>query len=144
LFGAQFPLFDAGVPFLVEAFDLTVEFVLLETDPDLSLFSEEIMELVDLSLSWGFVVSWVFAQDDLFKTNQSFTAPFIDLSVPFSVSQDEFSVVTFEFLVDFVDVELVWEETSNNLFFSTGLEVSVTAVVPVGLESTDTAKSEFG
>ena len=57
MFGAQFPLFDAGVPFLVEAFDLTVEFVFLETDPDLSLFSEEIMELVDLSLSWGSVIN---------------------------------------------------------------------------------------
>ena len=41
------------MPFLVVAFDLTVEFVFLETDPDLSLFSEEIMELVDLGLSWG-------------------------------------------------------------------------------------------
>jgi len=132
------------VPFLVVAFDLTVEFVFLETDPDLSLFSEEIMELVDLSLSWGFVVSWVLAQDDLFKTNQSFGAPFIDLSVPFSVVQDKFSVVSVVFLVDFLDVVLVVEDTSIDLFFWTGLEASVTAVVPVGLESTDTAKSEFG
>jgi len=132
------------VPFLVVAFDLTVEFVFLETDPDLSLFSEEIMELVDLSLSWGFVVSWVLAQDDLFKTNQSFSAPFIDLSVPFSVVQDKFSVVSVVFLVDFLDVVLVVEVTSIDLFFWTGLEASVTAVVPVGLESTDTAKSEFG
>jgi len=132
------------VPFLVVAFDLTVEFVFLETDPDLSLFSEEIMELVDLSLSWGFVVSWVLAQDDLFKTNQSFGAPFIDLSVPFSVVQDKFSVVSVVFLVDFLDVVLVVEVTSIDLFFWTGLEASVTAVVPVGLESTDTAKSEFG
>ncbi len=132
------------MPFLVVAFDLTVEFVFLETDPDLSLFSEEIMELVDLSLSWGFVVSWVLAQDDLFKTNQSFAAPFIDLSVPFSVVQDKFSVVSVVFLVDFLDVVLVVEVTSIDLFFWTGLEASVTAVVPVGLESTDTAKSEFG
>lgn len=132
------------MPFLVVAFDLTVEFVFLETDPDLSLFSEEIMELVDLSLSWGFVVSWVLAQDDLFKTNQSFGAPFIDLSVPFSVVQDKFSVVSVVFLVDFLDVVLVVEVTSIDLFFWTGLEASVTAVVPVGLESTDTAKSEFG
>jgi len=132
------------VPFLVVAFDLTVEFVFLETDPDLSLFSEEIMELVDLSLSWGLVVSWVLAQDDLFKTNQSFSAPFIDLSVPFSVVQDKFSVVSVVFLVDFLDVVLVVEDTSIDLFLSTGLEASVTAVVPVGLESTDTAKSEFG
>lgn len=132
------------MPFLVVAFDLTVEFVFLETDPDLSLFSEEIMELVDLSLSWGFVVSWVLAQDDLFKTNQSFSAPFIDLSVPFSVVQDKFSVVSVVFLVDFLDVVLVVEDTSIDLFFWTGLEASVTAVVPVGLESTDTAKSEFG
>jgi len=132
------------VPFLVVAFDLTVEFVFLETDPDLGLFSEEIMELVDLSLSWGFVVSWVLAQDDLFKTNQSFGAPFIDLSVPFSVVQDKFSVVSVVFLVDFLDVVLVVEVTSIDLFFWTGLEASVTAVVPVGLESTDTAKSEFG
>jgi len=132
------------VPFLVVAFDLTVEFVFLETDPDLSLFSEEIMELVDLSLSWGFVVSWVLAQDDLFKTNQSFGAPFIDLSVPFSVVQDKFSVVSVVFLVDFLDVVLVVEDTSIDLFFWTGLEASVTAVVPVGLESSDTAKSEFG
>lgn len=132
------------MPFLVVAFDLTVEFVFLETDPDLSLFSEEIMELVDLSLSWGFVVSWVLAQDDLFKTNQSFSAPFIDLSVPFSVVQDKFSVVSVVFLVDFLDVVLVVEVTSIDLFFWTGLEASVTAVVPVGLESTDTAKSEFG
>jgi len=132
------------VPFLVVAFDLTVEFVFLETDPDLSLFSEEIMELVDLSLSWGFVVSWVLAQDDLFKTNQSFGAPFIDLSVPFSVVQDKFSVVSVVFLVDFLDVVLVVEVTSIDLFFWTGLEASVTAVVPVGLESTDTAKSKFG
>jgi len=132
------------VPFLVVAFDLTVEFVFLETDPDLSLFSEEIMELVDLSLSWGFVVSWVLAQDDLFETNQSFSAPFIDLSVPFSVVQDKFSVVSVVFLVDFLDVVLVVEDTSIDLFLSTGLEASVTAVVPVGLESTDTAKSEFG
>jgi len=132
------------VPFLVVAFDLTVEFVFLETDPDLSLFSEEIMELVDLSLSWGFVVSWVLAQDDLFKTNQSFSAPFIDLSVPFSVVQDKFSVVSVVFLVDFLDVVLVVEDTSIDLFFWTGLEASVTAVVPVGLESSDTAKSEFG
>jgi len=131
------------VPFLVVAFDLTVEFVFLETDPDLSLFSEEIMELVDLSLSWGFVVSWVLAQDDLFKTNQSFSAPFIDLSVPFSVVQDKFSVVSVVFLVDFLDVVLVVEDTSIDLFFWTGLEASVTAVVPVGLESSDTAKSEF-
>jgi len=137
-------LFDAGVPFLVEAFDLTVEFVFLEFDPDLGLFSEEIMELVDLSLSWLFVVSWVLAQDDLFETDQSFAAPFVDLSVPFGVSQDEFSVVTFEFLVDLVNVELVREETSNDLFFFAGLEASVTAVAPVGLESADTAKSEFG
>jgi len=132
------------VPFLVVAFDLTVELVFLETDPDLGLFSEEIMELVDLSLSWGFVVSWVLAQDDLFKTNQSFSAPFIDLSVPFSVVQDKFSVVSVVFLVDFLDVVLVVEDTSIDLFFWTGLEASVTAVVPVGLESTDTAKSEFG
>jgi len=131
------------VPFLVVAFDLTVEFVFLETDPDLSLFSEEIMELVDLSLSWGLVVSWVLAQDDLFKTNQSFSAPFIDLSVPFSVVQDKFSVVSVVFLVDFLDVVLVVEDTSIDLFFWTGLEASVTAVVPVGLESSDTAKSEF-
>jgi len=144
LFGAQFPLFDAGVPFLVEAFDLTVELVFLEFDPDLGLFSEEVVELVDLSLSWLFVVSWVLAQDDLFETDQSFTAPFVDLSVPLGVSQDELSVVTFVLLVDFVDVELVWEETSNDLFFFAGLEASVTAVAPVGLESTDTAKSEFG
>ena len=71
------------------------------------------------SIRYKLVVSWVFAQDDLFETDQSFRAPFIDLSVPFSVSQDEFSVVTFEFLVDFVDVELVWEETSDNLFYKT-------------------------
>jgi len=144
LFGAQFPLLDTGVPFLVVAFDLTVEFVFLETDPDLGLFSEEIMELVDLSLSWLFVVSWVLAQDDLFETDQSFTAPFVDLSVPFSVSEDELSVVTFVLLVDLVDVVLVREETSNDLFFSTGFEASVTAVAPVGLKSTDTAKSELG
>ena len=71
------------------------------------------------SKRYKLVVSWVFAQDDLFKTDQSFSAPFIDLSVPFSVSQDEFSVVTFVFLVDFVNVELVWEETSNDLFYKT-------------------------
>merc|ERR1719457_272547 len=102
------------------------------------------MELVDLSLSWLFVVSWVLAQDDLFETDQSFTTPFVDLSVPFGVSQDEFSVVTFVLLVDLVDVELVWEETSDDLLFFAGLETSVTAVAPVGLESSDTAKSEFG
>ena len=62
------------------------------------------------------VVSWVLAQDDLFETDQSFTAPFVDLSVPLGVSQDELSVVTFVLLVDFVDVELVWEETSDDLF----------------------------
>ena len=62
------------------------------------------------------VVSWVLAQDDLSETDQSFTAPFVDLSVPLSVSQDGLSVVTFVLLVDFVDVELVWEETSNDLF----------------------------
>ena len=69
-----------------------------------------------ISKSYKLVVSWVLAQDDLFETDQSFTAPFIDLSVPFGVSQDEFSVVTFEFLVDLDDVELVWEETSDDLF----------------------------
>ena len=69
-----------------------------------------------ISESYKLVISWVLAQNDLFETDQSFTAPFVDLSVPFGVSQDEFSVVTFVLLVDFVDVELVWEETSDDLF----------------------------
>ena len=58
----------------------------------------------------------MLAQDDLFKTNQSFGAPFIDLSVPFSVVQDKFSVVSVVFLVDFLDVVLVVEVTSIDLF----------------------------
>merc|ERR1719427_2175908 len=101
------------------------------------------MELIDLSLSWVFVVSWVFAKDDLFKTSDSLSAPFIDLSVPVVVSEDEPLVVSVVFLVDFVDVELVVEETSIDFFFGTGIEASVTTMVPVNIESFDTAKSEF-
>lgn len=144
MFGAQFPLSNAALDSLVDAFDLTVKFVFLEMDPDLSLFSEKSMELIDLSLSWVFVVSWVFAKDDLFKTSDSLSAPFVDLSVPVMVSKDKSLVVSVVFLVDFVDVELVVEETSIDLFFWTGLEASVTTMVPVNLESSDTAKSEFG
>ena len=69
-----------------------------------------------ISESYKLVISWVLAQNDLFETDQSFTAPFVDLSVPFGVSQDEFSVVTFVLLVNLVDVVLVREKTSNDLF----------------------------
>merc|ERR1712183_111021 len=97
------------------------------------------MELIDLSLSWVFVVSWVFAKDDFFKTSNSLSAPFVDLSVPVVVSEDKSLVVSVVFLVD-----LVVEVTSIDLFFGTGLEASVTTMVPVNVESFDTAKSEFG
>merc|ERR1712183_1004642 len=102
------------------------------------------MELIDLSLSWVFVVSWVFAKDDFFKTSDSLSAPFIDLSVPVIVGEDESLVVSVVLLADFVDVGLVVEVTSINFFFGTGLEASVTTMVPVNIESFDTAKSEFG
>ena len=69
-----------------------------------------------ISKSYKLVVSWVLAQDDLFETDQSFATPFVDLSVPLGVSQDEFSVVTFVLLVNLVDVVLVREKTSNDLF----------------------------
>ena len=62
------------------------------------------------------VVSWVFAKDDFFKTSDSLSAPFVDLSVPVMVSKDESLVVSVVLLVDFVDVELVVEVTSINLF----------------------------
>jgi len=144
LFGAQFPLSNAALDSLVDNFDLTVKFVFLKTNPDLSLFSEKSMELIDLSLSWVFVVSWVFAKDDFFKTSDSLSAPFVDLSVPVIVGEDESLVVSVVLLVDFVDVELVVEVTSIDFFFGTGLEASVTTMVPVNIESFDTAKSEFG
>merc|ERR1719466_704617 len=88
------------------------------------------MELIDLSLGWVFVVSWVFAKDDFFKTSDSLSAPFVDLSVPVIVGEDEPLVVSVVLLVDFV--------------FGTGLEASVTTMVPVNIESFDTAKSELG
>ena len=59
----------------------------------------------------------MFAKDDLFKTSDSLSSPFIDLSVPVMVSEDESLVVSVVFLVDFVDVELVVEETSIDLFY---------------------------
>ena len=63
------------------------------------------------------VVSWVFAKNDLFKTSNSLSAPFVDLSVPVIVGEDETLVVSVVLLVDFVDVELVVEVTSINLFY---------------------------
>ena len=58
----------------------------------------------------------MFAKDDFFKTSNSLSAPFVDLSVPVVVSEDKSLVVSVVFLVDFVDVELVVEETSIDLF----------------------------
>merc|ERR1712202_47133 len=41
-----------------------------------------------MGLSWVFVVSWVFAKDDFFKTSDSLSAPFVDLSVPKNKSME--------------------------------------------------------
>ena len=59
----------------------------------------------------------MFAKDDFFKTSDSLSAPFVDLSVPVIVSEDESLVVSVVLLVDLVDVELVVEVTSIDLFW---------------------------
>merc|ERR1719427_1889018 len=74
------------------------------------------MELIDLSLSWVFVVSWVFAKDDFFKTSNSLSAPFVDLSVPVVVSEDKSLVVSVVFLVvSWVFAKDDFFKTSNSL-----------------------------
>merc|ERR1719427_309112 len=126
------------------------------------------MELIDLSLGWVFVVSWVFAKDDFFKTSNSLSAPFVDFVCAGRCKRRQVlgckrciscrfrrfvcasrckrrqvlgckRCISCRFRRRRIGIEV----TSIDLFFGTGLKASVTTMVPVNVESFDTAKSEF-